>query len=292
MQVEQIERLIKISKTKPLLPEVFVPWQEEPTEKDIFLTEKLSSLYGHPLYETLSRQQQVELGRHEVVQVMFSYAWSEGLFCLFMNRYILTLMPDSIEYRFLLRELIEEFRHQDMFTQAILRLNGKPVKPTFMHKFVGVFTARFMPSDAVFLSGLSVEVMADTYGTYLRKDPAVYQVLRKVSELHNIEEARHIIFAKDYLARFVARAGFIRRSWYSYLVLLNIYFMRTLYVKKEIFERIGVADPEKAYRAALKNYEKLFAKECLGDITAVVSEWKGFNWATRWAWRWLLKANV
>ncbi|WP_224996428.1 diiron oxygenase [Cesiribacter sp. SM1] len=238
MQAEQIERLIKISKTKPLLPEVFVPWQEEPSENDIYLSEKLSSLYGDPLYDTLSRQQKLELGRHEVVQVMFSYAWSEGLFCLFMNRYILTLMPDSLEYRFLLRELIEEFRHQDMFTQAILRLGGEPVKPTAMHKFVGVFTARFMPSDAVFLSGLSVEVMADTYGTYLRKDPSVYKVLRKVSELYNIEEARHILFAKDYLSRFVSRAGFFRRSWYSYIVLLNIYFMRTLYVKKVIFERI------------------------------------------------------
>ncbi|AHM59465.1 membrane protein [Flammeovirgaceae bacterium 311] len=292
MQEEQIERLIKISKNKPLLPEVFVPWKEDPADHEIFLTEKLTSLYGDPLYHTLNKQQQLELGRHEVVQVMYSYAWSEGLFCLFMNRYILTLMPDSIEYRFLLRELIEEFRHQDMFTDAILRINGKPVKPTFMHKFVGVFTARFMPSDAVFLSDLSVEVMADTYGTYLRKDPSVYKVLRKVSELHNIEEARHIIFAKDYLSRFVARAGFLRRSWYSYLVLLNIYFMRTLYVKKEIFERIGAADPERMYRAALKYYEIIFAQECLGDITAVVEEWKGFNWATRWAWRWLLKAKV
>ena len=292
METAQIERLIKISKEKPLLPEVFVPWKEEPSPQDVYLPEKLNSLYQHELYQTLSREQQVELGRHEVVQVMFSYAWSEGLFCLFMNRHILTLMPDSIEFRFLLRELIEEFRHQDMFTQAILRLNGQPVKPTRMHHFMGIFTARFMPADAVFLSGLSVEIMADTYGNYLRKDPQVYQVLRKVAELHNIEEARHIIFAQDYLKRFVGKAGFIRRSWYSYIVLLNIYFMRTLYVKREIFERIGMENPEKAYKVAYKNYKKIFARECLGDITQVVEEWKGFNWATRWAWRLLLDAKV
>lgn len=292
MQTAQIERLIKISKTKPLLPEVFVPWEEEPLNTDVFLTEKLISLYNDPIYQTLTKTQKLELGRHEVTQVMYSYAWSEGLFCLFMNRYILTLMPDSLEYRFLLRELIEEFRHQDMFAQAIAKIGGKPVKPTFMHKFIGVFTARFMPSDAVFLSGLSIEVMADTYGTYMRKDPDTFNVLRKVAELHNIEEARHIIFAKDYLNRFTAKAGFIRRSWYSYIVLLNIYFMRTLYVKKEIFERIGVENPGKVYKQALKNYEKTFAEECLGDITAVVKEWNGFNWSTRWAWRWLLKAKV
>jgi hypothetical protein len=292
MEAEQIERLIKISKEKPLLPEIFVPWKEDPQASEIYLSEKLTSLYNHPLYQTLTRTQQVELGRHEVVQVMFSYAWSEALFCLFMNRYIISLMPDSIEYRFIVRELIEEFRHQDMFAQAIKRIGGSPVKPTAMHRMVGLFTARFMPADAVFLSGLSVEIMADTYGNYMRRDPEVYQVLRKVAELHNIEETRHIIFAKDFLNRYILKAGFIRRSIYSLIVLLNIYFMRTLYVKKEIFERIGVENPEMVFGEAFKNYKKNFASECLGDIIKVVQEWNGFNWSTRWAWRWLLKAKV
>src|SRR5471030_3241310 len=140
MEVKEIERLIKISKERPLLPETFVPWHEAPTVDEVFLPESLNSLEGLEIYHTLNQQQKLDLGRHEAVQVMYSYGWSEGLFCLFMNRYLLTLQPDNVEYRFLLRELIEEFRHQEMFAQAVAQLDGKPIKPTLMHNLVGKFT--------------------------------------------------------------------------------------------------------------------------------------------------------
>src|ERR1700679_4110633 len=139
MDVKEIERLIKISKERPLLPETFVPWHEVRKADELFLPEYLNSLEGLDVYDTLTEVQKIELGRHEAVQVMYAYGWSEGLFCLFMNRYLLTLQPDNVEYLFLLRELIEEFRHQEMFARAIQQLDGKPIKPSRMHKIVGHF---------------------------------------------------------------------------------------------------------------------------------------------------------
>ncbi|MDB5264091.1 MAG: rane protein [Adhaeribacter sp.] len=292
MEVQEVERLIKISKEKPLLPETFVPWNIPPLPDDEFLPEKLNSLAGLAFYDTLTPDQKRELGRHEAVQVMYSYGWSEALFCLFMNRYILTLQPDNVEYRFLLRELIEEFRHQEMFAQAIAHLNGKPIKPTRLHNIMGQFTVKFMPADAVFMSCLAVEMMADLYGNHLRKGAKVYVVLKKVAELHNIEEGRHIHFTKAFLKRYTHNASFIRRSFYSYLVLFNVFFMRTLYVKKEIFARIGLENPDVVFKMASKNYQYKFGQECLKTIVQFVDEWGGFNKATRWAWRLLLKANV
>jgi hypothetical protein len=53
LTVKQVEKLIRISKTKPLLPEQFVPWEDEPKEDDIFLPEELVSLAGHPLYSVI-----------------------------------------------------------------------------------------------------------------------------------------------------------------------------------------------------------------------------------------------
>jgi hypothetical protein len=64
----------------------------------------------------------------------------------------------------------------------------------------------------------------------------------EVSELHNIEEARHILFTKKFMATRTAKAGFIKRTMYSYIILLNIYFMRTMYIKREIYDRIGLKD--------------------------------------------------
>lgn len=292
MDDKAIERLIKISQEHPLMPETYIPWHEEPTAEEIFLPEILTSLQGLAIYDTLTPAQKLELGRHELVQVIASYAWGECLFCLFMTRHMLTLPQDNAEHRFLRRELIEEFRHQEMFTKAIAQLGGKPLPQTRIHKFVGAFTNKYLPADHLFMGSVSVELVTDIYGDYARRNPQVYQVLRKMFELHNIEEGRHIVFTKALLERYSSKAGYWKRTIYSYVILLNIYFIRTMYVKREIFERIGIDDPDKYYKLAYANYKQKFAEKCLGDIIEFVDSWKGFNRATRWAWRRVLGAKV
>ncbi|HEY4197970.1 MAG TPA: diiron oxygenase [Mucilaginibacter sp.] len=292
MEVQEIERLIRISKERPLMPETYIPWQLEPDADDIFLPEILTSLHGLEIYDTLTPAQKLELGRHELVQVIASYAWGECLFCLFMTRHILTLPLDDVEHRFLLRELIEEFRHQEMFGQAIQKLGGKPIKQSGLHKFFGEFSNKYLPADYLFMGSVSVELVTDVYGNYARKSPSIYPVLKKMFDLHNIEEARHIIFTKSLLKTYAAKAGYIKRTLYSYVILFNILFVRTMYVKTEIFERIGMENPEKVYKMAHKNFKQKFAEKCLDDIIEFVDSWKGFNTATRWAWRWVLGAKV
>ncbi|MBS1529680.1 MAG: diiron oxygenase [Bacteroidetes bacterium] len=288
----EIERLIRISREKPLLPETYIPWKDELQANEYYLPQHLTSLEGTAIYKTLSNKQKLELGRHEIVQVMYSYAWGESLFCLFMNKYILNLAPDNLEYQFLLRELIEEFRHQEMFTQSILRLGGKPITISRAHRFIGAVTTKLLPHDCLFMGSLSIEMVSDRYGNYGKKDLNLYPVLRKVFELHNIEEARHILFTKDMLKKYTTKAGFLRRTVYSYVMLFNIYFLRTLYVKKEIYQRIGIENPDAAYKIASKNYKEKFTQNCLGEIVEFVDSWRGFNGVTRWAWRWLMGAKV
>lgn len=292
METSEVERLIKISKEHPLLPETYVPWAVPPAGNDIFLPEILNSLQGLTIYDTLTPQQKLDLGRHEAVQVLYSYGWGEGLFCVFMSRYMLSLQPADVEYRFLLRELIEEYRHQEMFAQAVQQLQGQPVQPTPFHRFIGKFTTKYLPADYLFMGSLSIELVTDTYGNYSRRDKQVYTVLRKIFELHNIEEGRHIHFTKGLLERYTQKAGYLKRTAYSMVILFNIYFLRTLYVQKEIFERIGIKEADAVYKLAFENYKQKFAANCLENIVDFVQSWGGFNNATRWLWRRLLDSKV
>jgi len=292
MDVNEVERLIKISKERPLMPETYVPWQTDPTPGDIFLPEMLTSLEGLEIYNTLTPAQKLDLGRHELVQVIASYAWGECLFCLFMTRHILTLPLDNVEHRFLLRELIEEFRHQEMFGQAIQKIGGQPIKQSGMHKFFGEFSNKYLPADYLFMGSVSVELVTDVYGNYARRTPNIYPVLKKMFDLHNIEEARHILFTKSLLKTYSEKAGYIKRTLYSYVILFNILFVRTMYVKREIYERIGLENPGQVYKIAARNFKQKFSETCLNDITKFVDSWKGFNGATRWAWRWILGVKV
>ncbi len=289
---EQIQRLVSISKTKPLLPENYVPWETPIDQKELFMPDELVSLYGLPEFDLLTGQQKREISRHEIVQVMYSYAWSESLLCLFLNRYILSLKTRQVEYQFLLRELIEEFRHQEMFSKAIEKLDGSALAPTRMHKIIGQFTVSRLPHDITFMCCLAIEMLADRYGDLVRKTPHIYPVIKKLLDLHNIEEARHILFTKLMLEKYVSKAGFIKRTIYSYTILINIYFFRTLYVKEQIYQRSGVANARHFYEKANSNYKKIFGKTCLNDIKEFVHEIHGFNWATRWAWRIFLKAEI
>lgn len=286
------ERLIKISKEKPLLPETYIPWSDEPDAETLFMPEKLVSLQGHELWDTLSQEQQIELGRLEVVQVMYSYAWSETLACYFFNRHLLKLNPDSVEYRFLIREIIEEFRHQEMFGMAIRKLDRVPVLPSGLHKFFGTATVKWLPASLTFMSVLSIELMADAYAKHIRKDEKVFSVMRKSSELHHIEEGRHIFYTEAWLEKYTNNAGFVKASVYSLFIMLNVYFMRTLYVKQRFFEQIKVPHSRMYYRSALENYNSKFSEYALPSLMEFVKKFNGFNWFTKPFWRWILKADI
>src|ERR1700761_7886572 len=266
MDVKEVERLIKISREHPLMPETYIPWQLEPEPENIFLPEMLTSLQGLEIYSTLTPTQKLELGRHELVQVIASYAWGECLFCLFMNRHMLTLPQDNVEHRFLRRELIEEFRHQEMFMQAITKIGGNPLPQTRMHKFIGHFSNKYLPADFLFMGSVSIEMVTDVYGNYARKNKQVYPVLRKMFDLHNIEEGRHILFTKALLKDYLAKAGTIKRTLYSLTIALNIYFLRTMYVKREIYNRIGVQDVDTVYKLAYNNFKQKFAERCTTEL--------------------------
>jgi len=142
------------------------------------------------------------------------------------------------------------------------------------------------------MGSVSVELVTDVYGNYARRSPNIYPVLKKMFDLHNIEEGRHILFTKSILKTYSAKAGYIKRTLYSYVILFNILFVRTMYVKKEIYQRIGLENPEQAYKLASKNFKQKFSEKCLKDIIEFVDSWRGFNNLTRWAWRWVLDAKV
>ena len=157
------------------MPETYIPWHEEPTADDIFLPEPLTSLQGLDIYNTLTPIQKLELGRHELVQVIASYAWGECLFCLFMTRHILTLPLEDTEHRFLLRELIEEFRHQEMFGMAIQKLGGKPIPQNRAHKFFGEFSNKYLPADYLFMGSVAVELVT----MFMATTPVVHLIFTR-----------------------------------------------------------------------------------------------------------------
>jgi hypothetical protein len=287
-----IERLIKISIDNPLMPETYVPWNNKLQDNEHVLPDHLVSLHGLEEFDGLTKQQLDEIRQHEVVQFMYSYAWGEGLLNAFLTRQIYNMPPESAEFRFIIREVIEESRHQEMFLRAIRELNGDPLPPTRAHSFWGRFASKWFPGPWFFLVAISSELVADEYGRHVQNDPKMYSVLHKIAELHQIEEGRHITFAKKYLEQHFTGAGFVRRSVYSIIMALNIYFLRTMYVRAAIFERAGVKNADAVFKKAKKHYSGKFAGYCLESSVEFAKQMNGINWLTRPLWNRLLKTNL
>lgn len=289
--IAQIERLIKLSETHPVYPDTFIPW-DTPEDNARLMPKGALSLEGHPLYNQLDQQQKRQLARQEMAQVMWSYAWSEGLACIVFNRRLLQLSPTALEYRYLVKELIEEFRHQDMFSRAVQLLGVEPQRQPHWAKALAGLHLKFMPTSTLFISVLAIELVTDMYGKKIRKDPQVYLPLRKVSELHHIEEGRHIHYTKLWLAHYLEQAGFMKRTFYSFIVMANIWFMRSLYVRKSFYQQIGVSRPGAYAKAARKNLSFKFAHYCYEEAIPFVQGFKGFNFITKPLWRAALKVKI
>jgi hypothetical protein len=136
------------------------------------------------------------------------------------------------------------------------------------------------------------ELVSDAIGREVQNDENVYSVFRKMAELHQIEEGRHIYFAKKYLEAYTKNAGLLRRTVYSMMMAIHIHFMITMYVKEEIFERAGVPNARQVYKAARKNYRLNFSTKCLQSAIDYTKEFNGFNAVSKLFWKWLLKAQI
>lgn len=287
-----IENMIQVSKEKPLLPETFIPWDYEDKGDETYLPDDLISLSGIAEYQLLDEKQKIDLGKKELAQVMLAYGWSETMACAFFNRRLLKLETHDLEYQFLIRELIEEYRHQGMFCDTIKRIDEHPYTASRIHKWVASMTIKFAPDSIMFLSVLAIEQATDVYGDILRKDKNIHPVIRKVSLLHHIEEARHILYGKLWLKRYTENAGLIRRTIYGAVVIMNLYFMRTMYVRKEIFVEMGLKNPADFYKKAKKNLAIKFGKLCLSETKEYLCSFNGWNSFTRLLAKKLLKINL
>ena len=76
---EFAERLLKGSVKKSYAPIVDIDWDAPLDPDKFFLPPETVSLYGTPLWENMTRAQQVELSRQELVNTLSAGIWFENM---------------------------------------------------------------------------------------------------------------------------------------------------------------------------------------------------------------------
>src|SRR4030095_905945 len=170
MDTATVERLTRISIERPLLPETYIQWDNKRTDDERFLPANFIAVKDLPIDDQLTEDQILEIERHEAVQFMYSYAWSEALGVRFLSREIVKLKAGSAETKFMNREIIEKTRHQEMFTRGIEIINGDPILPTGHHFFWSKISCQYLPNSWMFMAMIAGEFVADAVGREVQKD--------------------------------------------------------------------------------------------------------------------------
>ena len=130
------ERLLKGSVKKSYAPIVDIDWDAPLDPDKFFLPPETVSLYGTPLWDAMTREQQIELSKQELVNTLSAGIWFENILNQALLRDLMHADPTSNATHYALTEMGDETRHMVMFGKAISKVGAKPVRPRMYQRMI------------------------------------------------------------------------------------------------------------------------------------------------------------
>lgn len=243
------ERLLKGSVNKSFAPVVDIDWDAPLDPDKFFLPPKTVSLYGTPLWDSMTREQQIELSRQELANTLSAGIWFENILNQALLRKMMHQDPTARATHYELTELGDETRHMVMFGKAIDRIGAKPVRPRrYQRVIINALPFAFQGS-LLWVAALVGEEIFDSLQRQMMDDPELQPLVQRLMRIHVTEEARHIQFARDGLRKRAPHMGRLSRLWVANIHGAGGLFFRHLFTNRVQYARVGL-DAREARRIA------------------------------------------
>ncbi|MEV7871554.1 diiron oxygenase [Streptomyces sp. NPDC088124] len=238
---EQVaERLLESSERHSFDPGRELDWEAPLEEGKWHWPPELVSLYGTPLWHTMSEERRMELARHEAASLASLGIWFEIILMQLLVRHIYDKPVTSSHVRYALTEIADECRHSMMFAKLI-RKGGTPAYPVpgRYHNMARVLkTVSTTPGS--FAATLLGEEILDWMQRLAFPDERVQPLVRGVTRIHVIEEARHVRYAREELRRQMVSAP----RWEQEFTRLNCgqaaRVFSVCFVNPQVYENVGL----------------------------------------------------
>jgi hypothetical protein len=164
-------------------------------------------------YRALPPARRARLGLHVVASAMRTGVEFERVLKLGLLELAAVLPEDSPDQRYVYHEVVEEAQHALMFTEFLRRARaaapdlvtpGLPALLGPVRDRIPPLARRFPELFFVFVLG-GEDPIDHVQRRILSTDREVHPLLRRVMQVHVIEEARHLAFARSFLADRVPR---------------------------------------------------------------------------------------
>lgn len=209
--------------------------------------------------------------------------WFENILKHKFIDYLYNHDPRDPNFRFMLHEVADECHHSMMFGEFIRR-SGAPYYPVrWWARLAGRFVKEVVPKASVFIGILAAEEVMDYFNRSAMSDADVHPVMRRISHIHVVEEARHISYARDYL-RQIPEMPTHRRLRITAAAPLITGVIVSQIVSPNVYAHLGL--PGNSHRIALGSpHRKAVLREAGGKFTKFLEEIGVITAASMPAWR-------
>ncbi|MEU6734380.1 AurF N-oxygenase family protein [Streptomyces physcomitrii] len=233
-------RLLDSSARHSFDPDRELDWDAPLEDGKWFWPPELVSLYGTPLWKRMSEEQRRDLARHEAASLASLGIWFEVILIQLLVRHIYDKSLTSSHVRYALTEIADECRHSMMFARMIHKA-GVPAYPVsrLNHNLARILkTVSTTPGS--FACTLLGEEILDWMQRLTFPDERVQPLVRGVTRIHVIEEARHVRYAREELRRQMATAP----AWERQLTVLSAgeaaRVFSVAFVNPQVYANVGL----------------------------------------------------
>ncbi|MCD0482924.1 diiron oxygenase [Streptacidiphilus sp. ASG 303] len=245
---EQVaERLLAASGRHSFDPDSDLDWDAPLEEGKWFLPQHLVSLHGTPLWERMDERQRIDLSRHEAASMAGAGIWFEVILMQLLTRHIYDLDPTSRHVRYALTEMADECRHSMMFARMIRKLGTPVYRPSGLAHFLGRVMKTVSTTPGAFTATLLVEEILDQMQRVTFPDESVQPLVRGVTRIHVVEEARHVRYAREELRRQMADCPAWERHWTRLASGEAAVVVARSLISPRVYAEVGL-DPKEALR--------------------------------------------
>jgi hypothetical protein len=280
------DRLLRSSARLSYDPLTEIDWQA-PLDPTLFaIPEHRVSLYGTPLYATLSQEQRVQLSWHEFASVSSVGLWFELILMQGLLRYAYDLDPQSSHAQYALTEVGDETRHSIMFARAADRLApGARYRPTRLIHQLGRLYKTVAAGPSLFASVLVAEETLDCLQRELMNTPGMLPLSHDVARIHVTEEARHVAYARTAVARQVPKLSRSQLELHRVLTVATSICVVESFLDPAVYAAVGL-DPKRAAAEAKANPHTRDSRLWMAErVTSFLKEAGMISGPTTYVWK-------
>ena len=278
-------RLLEASAKHSYNPEIDVEWHEPPLPGLLYCPIAQCALLGTPIWEQMSIEQRMESSKHQVASIAAVGVWFELILMQMLIRRAYDQSPTTDHMRYGLVEIADECRHSIMFGRMIETFGCPDYGPGPLAKFLGRIFKAIADGPVTYAGALIAEEILDSFQRDAMPDESVQPLVRTVSRIHVVEEARHVRYAKEEFARMWAELPLWRKTIDRILIGGAAAVITRELINPGIFDHLG-EQAALARKQAKRNPQWIAAKShAARKLVSFFEEHGVINVTTRWRWR-------